>query len=43
MLNDTERTVTNKLTTNKLYFALQIDELTDISDIAHVPGFVRFI
>lgn len=43
MSDDIEKTVTNKLTTNKLYFALQIDESTDISGIAHVLGFVRFI
>ncbi|KAL4153167.1 hypothetical protein QTP88_001000 [Uroleucon formosanum] len=43
MSDDIEKTVTNKLTTNKLYFALQIDESTDISGIAHVLGFVHFI
>ncbi|XP_025422231.1 zinc finger BED domain-containing protein 5-like [Sipha flava] len=43
MSDDIEKTITNKLTTNKLYFALQIDESTDISGIAHVLGFVRFI
>lgn len=41
--DDTEKTVTNKLITNKLYFALQIDESTDISGIAHILGFVCFI
>lgn len=43
MSDDIEKTVTNKLTTNKLYFALQTDESTDISGIVHVLGFVRFI
>ncbi|XP_026821562.1 protein ZBED8-like [Rhopalosiphum maidis] len=41
MSDDIEKTVFNKL--SKSYFALQIDESTDISGIAHVLGFVRFI
>lgn len=43
MSDDIEKTVTNKLTTNKLYLALQIDEPTDINGIAHKLGYVRFI
>lgn len=43
MSDDIEKTVTNKLTTNKLYFALRIDESTDIIGIAHVLEFVCFI
>jgi len=41
MSDDIEKTVFNKL--SKSYFALQIDESTDISGIAHLLGFVRFI
>lgn len=41
MSDDIEKTVVDKL--SKRYFALQIDESTDISGKAHILGFVRFI
>lgn len=41
MSDDIEKTVIDKL--SKQYFALQIDEFTDISGKAHLLGFVRFI
>jgi len=41
MSDDIDETVTIKL--SKLYFALQIDDSTDISGIVHVLEFVCFI
>lgn len=41
MSDDIEKTAINTLL--KLYFALQIDESTDIRSIAHILEFVRFI
>lgn len=39
MSHDIEKT--DKLSNR--HFSLQIDESTDVSDKAHIPGFVRFI